>query len=324
MNRRAFTLVELLVVVGIIAIIATALLISVYAAQQSAKKADTIHMIKLLDRTISRQLEQYEARPFPVPLEDICGNLGLDPRSAQDLALARLMARREIQRMEMPERFTDIIDPPVVLARKTGSGYEPYRTGMSRYLAERFTTLREGRALAEIEQYESAECLYMIVSHTKEGMEAIARRDIGDADDDGFPEYHDSWGHPILFLRWAPGATSNMMPQADGTVPREQMRYSSIQEFRIVNGIARPHDPWDLFDLDADAYQMWPLIMSSGPDGKSGINFLNGFSYAAHQNDPLASVGVSGGPIGEPMYWLDPANGQDHLDNLHNHSSLVE
>ncbi len=38
---------------------------------------------------------------------------------------------------------------------------------------------------------------------------------IGDTDGDGAPEFVDGWGHPINFLRWAPGFESQIQLDAN-------------------------------------------------------------------------------------------------------------
>ena len=38
---------------------------------------------------------------------------------------------------------------------------------------------------------------------------------IGDTDGDGAPEFLDGWGHPINFLRWAPGFDSEIQLNAN-------------------------------------------------------------------------------------------------------------
>ena len=60
---------------------------------------------------------------------------------------------------------------------------------------------------------QSAECLYMIVINACGDGEAktlFSESTIGDTDGDGAPEFLDGWGHPISFLRWAPGFVSDI------------------------------------------------------------------------------------------------------------------
>lgn len=334
--RGAFTLVELLVTIAIISILAVALMIGVYASQESARVSASTSRVKALADVIGRRYGEFETRPIPVPLENVCSEAGLDPGSAADRAVARLLIKRELMRLELPERFTDIISAPKYLVRSDG---QTFRTSFSQYLLSRFNNYRDGRALTEIEQYESAECLYLIVTGTVYGKEMFAARHRGDADGDGLPEFHDGWGQPIMFLRWAPGASTNLTPDLGGT---EQVSYSSVQQVKITNGIAMPHDALDPMMVDTDACQMWPLVYSPGSDGKAGINFRNGFEYALQENDPMASVadgptGMIGAPLLRKLDDGDEPRGQyfadgstyyvptgEHLDNITNHSSLVE
>ena len=41
-----------------------------------------------------------------------------------------------------------------------------------------------------------------------EAMSQFGENEIADLDGDGWPVFVDGWGNPIMFLRWAPGFSS--------------------------------------------------------------------------------------------------------------------
>jgi hypothetical protein len=72
------------------------------------------------------------------------------------------------------------------------------------------------------DDYGGAECLYMIImaaqNEEADDRSIIKPENIGDFDNDGFPEIVDAWGMPIRFLRWAPGFTSDLQVIMSGSV----------------------------------------------------------------------------------------------------------
>jgi hypothetical protein len=119
------------------------------------------------------------------------------------------------------------------------------------------------------------------------------------------PEFHDAWGNPIKFLRWAPGFLSD----------------SDVQ----TGNALEDHDPQDAMKVEPNSYRLVPLIYSAGPDGVYDINFEGNYFYGGSMNPYAENVGE---PIdSENMSVTAPgsANGRlDHYDNIHNHRSEAE
>ena len=70
---------------------------------------------------------------------------------------------------------------------------------------------------------EAAECLYMIVMlSTPDARSQFSDSEIGDTDNNGFPEFLDGWGNPIFFLRWSPVSATpiyrRMLPPRPQTI----------------------------------------------------------------------------------------------------------
>lgn len=233
-HRSAFTLVELLITISVIALLASTLLFALYSAQETARTQKTKSLIAKLDSIIKAKHESYKTRRVPISLGadtftdrnsngvrdfgeplindwngDGSWNASVDPQLA---AKIRLDCLRDQMRMELPDRWSDILDDPVTpfgaaekIARPSVS--EGYR--------------RRANAGTPTDQYQGAECLYLIVAAAEQGdgdaHGSIKSDQIGDIDGDGFPEFIDAWGRPIEFLRSAPGFPSDLQIVGRGT-----------------------------------------------------------------------------------------------------------
>lgn len=275
-HRRAFTLTEMLVVIMVIAILASIVLFALAGVQEQSRVKRTRAQIARLNELIMQRWQSYQTRRVPMPI------VQNNPRRA---ALDRLNAIRELMRMEMPDRITDVLADPVVLRN---------RPALSRAFLRRATK-------DWTPQHQGAECLYMIVSRIQvgnsNGLEFFSENELGDVDQDGMPEILDAWGTPIRWLRWPAGFRS------------------PLQDGNPANG----RDPFDPTDLFPDNYAIYPLIVSAGPDRLFDLGFDHEqqVSYAAVGNDPYSEFG-GGGRLG---VVIDAnGDGQDNsLDNIHNH-----
>lgn len=288
-HRAGFTILELLVVVGVIAILASLGFVMVKNFGQTSRDAQTQATIRKVDaalqdrlQALARFYENSDRRAgtprvsIPVYVDkttdrqawEANGTNGAPPR-----VLIELLARKKYKRKHFPMNFAEIdhnndgipdLQPPNTSAHKP-------------------------------ETENAAVLYYFLTQGAKFGSEEIAvvdfiDREIADTDGDGLLEIVDGWGKPIRFYRWP---TRLIRPQSAGnestnvtTLDNSTINVNRAAIFLIGNipsaQILRndPQDPLGTNTAPADAFeqnfhtkQTWhaPLVVSAGPDGEFGL-----------------------------------------------------
>jgi prepilin-type N-terminal cleavage/methylation domain-containing protein len=367
--RPSFTLVELLVAILIIGILASALLGVAAVAGESAREAKTRNLIARIHTLLMEQYDTYKSRRVKVrqkvldAIDDPVNNNVSAAVRGSEHQQARLYALREMMLMEMPCRWSEVLlnavptSPtgfpdaliPVYLdplggASASGTGAANFRTPLAALYLRQYARMvgatnkltNKPNTDADIKNNEGAECLYMVVINAcgdGEAKSLFSESSIGDTDGDGAPEFLDGWGHPISFLRWAPGFASDIEPNANELPDTNSTPPTGIGTNAAWEETAKlDHDPFDLFRIDIAAFRLIPLVISSGRDETFGIrmNTSNYWQGISNTNNPF---NLTGAPILSPYAKVnDPADSMSvylgsidtkdttsATDNIHNH-----
>ncbi len=116
-NRKlpgGFTLVELLVAISIIGIMSSMVLFALLGAQNDAKVAKTRGTIQKINEIVLQKWEEYRYKSINVQLDPALTVPvgGVYPVSPREAARVKMVVQRDVMRMEMPDRITDLLYPP--------------------------------------------------------------------------------------------------------------------------------------------------------------------------------------------------------------------
>ena len=306
-GRAAFTLVELLVTISIIAILAALLLGVSAVAAETGRASKTKQMITRLHTLLMEHYETYRDRRVDLdPTIESIINGQTNVRKGELIAEARLHALRETMITEMPDHWSDILLEPVDFALVQDPNYVPpaplyadmgrsgiRRTALGELLYRKLQqAARSAPSREALLENQSAECLYLIIMFATGDGEArglFKESDFGDTDGDGAPEFLDGWGNPIQFLRWAPGCDSptQLNSLALDLVRKDAVKNGVDPVLAATNTVASNRDPFDAYrqmsflapslaELDSGngalfGHYLMPYIYSHGEDEESGI-----------------------------------------------------
>ena len=339
-DRRpsGFTLVELLVTISIITLLASMILVALAGVQETARADRTRAQVARIDALITEKWDSYRSRRVPLPF-NLQQKARLGVNGKVELDWFRVNALRELMRMELPDRKTDILVGPTVLppnyAPASWNAYRRYAAKLIRQRRPEVQMPLNDKAIFKqldnfwSSDFESAECLYLILSQINDqdstALSFFSAQEIGDIDNDGMPELLDGWGRPVIFLRRAPGLNWNVATQTLG----ESNIPGSPQDGESPD----PFDPTGVFNkrFQVPTFALYPLIASAGPDKQMEIfadnpGEANRISYGltTPPNNPF---------IGLPGHYTDQitimvgtpqdSNGDGTpgwLDNITNHN----
>lgn len=312
-SSNAFTLVEVLVSLVIVSMLAGMVLTAVQGVTRTAREARTKSIIAIVDSVVSEKYESLLYRPLPVEVPSIALNPSSDSELtyevlATEAARVRLVMLRDLQRMVIPERFTDITGAPVSINAACNvvrvSGGDIVGTRNDLISRKTFpvqwsepTELRTMRGrlsgLSPSTANQGAECLYLILSTTIIGgtpaIDSIPVSNIGDTDRDFVPEILDGWGRPLAFIRW-PVGYSDPERLIDKTSPDDFDPFRV--DFAYAPGVVTSPSssavpmPVDIQSgsISLKPWSLKPMVASAGDDGEFGIA-LNPFDASGIELD---------------------------------------
>ena len=319
---RGFTVIELLVVIAIIALLAAMAASALSNAAEQARAQRTEAIINKIDQLIMERWDGFRTRAVPYQ--------AAPNETPLVRAQNRLNALRELQRMELPDRKSDIVN------LTTGNTMEITASGVAqssvfRGYFRRVNAWTSNNPANWTTQYQGAECLYLILSSMRDGdqsaLEYFTSAEIGDVDEDGMPEILDGWGQPIEFLRWAPGHVGFVGPDGqwgvagtdddgDGTTDNISEALWAGSDDRLINtmqvadGKSFP-DPFDPLKVDGVSnYALKPLVFSAGSDGEYEVNVNVQFDTSKPPDDPMRYTASS--PPNDP-YVVNPSHPGLHV-----------
>ncbi len=181
--RSGFSLVEILVVLGIIAFLTAAIVIVLPRVANASKGAATRATIKKVDELLNDRMNAFKRY---IQTQNVMAGSGIPSyvtqqgtmsQAANSVALAKILAIKQLFRQTFPQSFSEMTSPP------SFTGPHSRNT-------------------------ESAACLYIIL--TKSAVfdtEPPAAGDlkgleVADTDGDGLMEIVDAWQQPLRFYRW--------------------------------------------------------------------------------------------------------------------------
>ena len=190
--RTAFTLIELLLVMAIIAVLASLGFSLIGSAERDALETRTQAGIERISDVLNRKLEDFRYRTLPVRMP-----VGAPPEDVQAL---HLQALAELLRVEFPFLLVQV-DPSITFPQNNSSPVNTVSPPLTRpnIVSRYFQKVEDATA-----EFQDAELLYAILSlnfdEFGQPLSAVLReREIGDTDGDGCMEVLDAFGDPLQY-----------------------------------------------------------------------------------------------------------------------------
>lgn len=308
-TRRGFTLVELLVAIGLISFVAGMFLVAYRGAAAEATNIRTASTIRKISNVLTARMQEYDNFPIsfvsPLPSNAVpilqTTDINYEPPTIL-MERARLLALRELVCLEMPDHPDDIkwttawvsaIGPRGAVLRSTGLAF-PTTSGFSfAYTRLPFSTraarirqklTNQGNPIPNWEvRNANAELLFLIVEdctiNGSSAIELFGKSEIGDTDGDGLRELLDANRRPIQWIRWPSGFPSILRYHPDLLDPSLIDPVTKVSRFTGDSFDRMRADPG--FRITSDSVLKglrpdvgtFPLVASSGTDGQFGLRF---------------------------------------------------
>lgn len=296
-RSAAFSLIELLVVIGIIVLLITLSFVALGSSLRSAREWRTRSTIMKADALLRRRLENFQRFAKTTKLDQYVaqGRVNIPQQyraNRSDKDFSRLIAIKEITKVLFPQNYVEA-------KLKQQSDSAVIDTDVDRA---------------------SSEILYYMLTKVQvpgaTGMEEVQFDDseLTDTDGDGFLEVIDAWGTPLRFYRWPtyllrPGVVdgSGSLTTGPSRTTALDTRFASMLMTDLpgmrTDGLSIGRDP----DDTTDALRRWTVALSRESGGSSlASQMLQSFEDQYHT--PLTyheMLIVSAGP--DKVFGILPA-----------------
>ena len=331
--RRAFTLVELMVVGAVLVMVMVLTLIVISKVKTSAKIAKTRATVQKIDVALQPVFVRYD-RKFnrikrTVGLDD--AELTDEERQERQKVAAHFI--RDLMRMEMPQSWAEVYNSadsdttlgPIPITISIDLPEEEESPLLNFY----WEAYKRATSLTSKEPNRGALLFLIIQNLNPEALEAFHGSEVVDTDGDGLLEFVDAWGNPIQFLRWAPAFSGSDIQQdvvkMAGGVPSGSRTYKENwwrdREQRrdaMKRATVNHPDPTDErvnVVPEVVGWFLYPLIYSAGPDGKYGIED----GGESPVSPVVETEGINEGILDPFTFPYGMPHGSEHFDNIHNH-----
>ena len=332
-TRVGFTLVELLVVISIIGFMSGMFLVAYRGALQESTTLKTRGTIQKISEVLNARMDEYMSYPIAIRTSRtltfpsgafLPPGAGIPSKATRLPSVpltdttsilrerARLLALRDIIRMEMPDHPDDIKFTTYWKGSRTSAQFQAFLEGRLPFTAnpglavefqtglsvdamigilvkgiltaptKALMTRLSASAWNPINEWDktnaNAELLYLIVEGSdlngSSAIELFGKSEIKDTDGDGLNEFVDAFGRPIRWIRWPAGFAGSSRYHPDMLDPTLVSGTSPNLRLTVSS------EPIDRLGTDpgwglaqAPGTGLSPLVISAGVDGAFGIRF---------------------------------------------------
>jgi len=285
MRRKAFSLIELLVVITIIVMLVAMMGAAMNSARASGKRQTTNSAIVAINAILQRHFASCESTPL-TPLSAATADIGVS-------------IRRKIT-ADMPDHWEEV--------RYMKANPTEFKSARQRGYVATLNGINPTDELAD------AECLFMIVMQggladclACTSLDSVRK---GDTDVDGALEFWDAWGKPIRYVLWPGGFELPLGEKFFDQVPP----FSGVPGAGATGGLMRPL----VFSGGPDKKSTTGLHPDPDPPPPP-------FTYLSLGNacgDPAdATIAILGAFVPDP---LDPTLADYRPDNITNYDGEVK
>jgi prepilin-type N-terminal cleavage/methylation domain-containing protein len=266
--RPAFTMIELLIVIAIIAVLMSLLGAAVFKTIQARKARNTQISLNKLYAQLQRQMKAVidDARAEYIP-PNVVALAGNEPNRARILWIKLRL------KQQFPMSYAEAVNP--------GGGYIAAEPAYMKIL--------NGKSAANNPATESAACLLMaLTARNRRGVQQdadfLSGLEKADTDGDGIPEIVDGYHNPVFFYRWpTPTATGGpgdpyVLLTSGPSTGWNPNPAATFQDPQDPNGTLQAPTGWTPSNVTGLGYfpivnmYMVPVIVSAGPDGILGLD----------------------------------------------------